>query len=106
MAVVANVVEPGPTYGDGEAVRIHIRTRGRRVDLHDDGRAVAKAGATPPGWLELVDRIVAEEGFNVNRRGVLFVSVTLGRDLDELAERLAGTAVDVYSALLELDADD
>jgi hypothetical protein len=46
--------------------------------------------------------VVAEEGFNVNRRGVVFVPVIEGRDIDELASRLAETSVAVYAALLEL----
>jgi hypothetical protein len=106
VAATATVVEPGPSYGDGEPVRISIRQRGRRIDLDDGGRAVEKAGAAGRGWLEVAERVVADEGFNVNRRGVVFVPVVEGRDVDELAERLAGTAVDVYAALLELEDSD
>jgi hypothetical protein len=103
VASTATVVEPGPSYGDGERVRIHIRQRGRRIDLNDGGRAVEKAGVVGGGWLEVADRVVAREGFNVNRSGVVFVPVQEGRDIDELATRLAGTAIDVYAALLELE---
>ena len=96
------IVEPGPEYGDGEVVRIRIRKRGRRIDLDDDGLAWRKAGASGSAALEAAERVVAEEGFNVNRRGVVFVPVVEGRDIDELAQRLAATSVDVYAELLEL----
>jgi hypothetical protein len=42
------------------------------------------------------------EGFNVNRRGALFVPAVEGRDIAMLALRLAETAGTVYLALLEL----
>ncbi len=97
------MIEPGLSFGDGEPVRINVRSRERRIDLDDGGRAVEKSGARGRAWLEVVDGVVAREGFNVNRRGVLFVPVVAGRDIDELAERLAATALDVYDALLELE---
>ena len=103
MEATARVVEPGVTYGDREPVRIYVRERGQRIDLDDDGRAVEKAGVTGRGWLDVAERIVAQEGFNVNRRGAVFVPVVAGRDIDRLAERLAATTADVYAALLELD---
>jgi hypothetical protein len=103
VVVSSVVLEPGPSFGDGEVVRINVRTRDRRVDLDDGGRAVEKAGVSGRGWLEVAERVVAEEGFNVNRRGVVFVPTFVGRDIDRLAERLAATAVDVYAALLELE---
>ena len=86
----------------GETLRINVRKRGRKYDLDDGGAAVAAAGK-PRGWLEVAERIVAEEGFNVNRAGVVFVSAFEGRDIERLAERLAATARDVHLALLELD---
>jgi hypothetical protein len=103
MEAVAEVVEPGPSYDGAEPVRIHLRTRGRRIDLDDGGRAVEKAAVRGRGWLPVAEEVVAAEGFNVNRSGVVFVPVVAGRDLDELARRLAATSVDVYSALLELE---
>jgi hypothetical protein len=45
---------------------------------------------------------VAEEGFNVNRAGVVFVPGFEGRDLAMLALRLADTSRAVYAELLEL----
>jgi hypothetical protein len=103
MEALAEVIEPGPSYDGAERVRIHVRRRGRRIDLDDGGRAVEKAGVAGPSWLPVAEEVVAAQGFNVNRRGVVFVPVVAGRDVDELARRLAATSVDVYSALLELD---
>jgi hypothetical protein len=51
VEALAEVVEPGPFYDGGEPVRIHVRTRGRRIDLDDGGRAVEKAGVRGRGWL-------------------------------------------------------
>jgi hypothetical protein len=100
---LAEVIEPGLFYDDIEPVRIHVRTRGRRIDLDDGGRAVEKAGIRGRGWLSRAEQVVAAGGFNVNRRGVVFVPVVVGRDIEELARRLAATSVDVYAALLELE---
>jgi len=96
------VVEPGPAYGDGEPVRIRIRKRGRRYDIDDDGVAWEKAGASGRSALEAADHVVALEGFNVNRSGVVFVPAVEGRDIDALAARIADCSLAVYSELLEL----
>jgi hypothetical protein len=95
------VVETSFAHG-GEPVRIGIRKRGFRYDLSDEGEAVRRAGAKlDRGLLELAKGVVAEEGMNVNRRGTVFVQVVEGRDLANLAARLAETSVAVYDALLE-----
>jgi hypothetical protein len=99
-------VETGAVYADGEPVTIHVRKRGWRYELDDRGDAVDKAhrlGASRR-WLEVAERLVAEEGFNVNRRGVVFVEVIEGRDLAELVARLGDCAFAVHSALLETAA--
>jgi hypothetical protein len=102
VEVSERVVEPGPAYGDGEPVRIRIRKRGHRYDIGDDGAAWSKAGASGRAALEAAARVVAEEGFNVNRRGVVFVPAVEGRDIARLAERLADCSLAVYAELLEL----
>jgi hypothetical protein len=86
------------TYDGAEPVRIRVRKRGRRIDIDDDGTAVRKADVG--GWRETAERTVEEEGFNVNRAGVVFVPVVEGRDIAELAERLAATSLAVYGELL------
>jgi hypothetical protein len=96
------VLEPGPTYREGEPVRVRVRKRGHWLDFDDGGAAVTLAG-TPPGWLDVAERAVIEAGgMNVNRRGVVFVGVHERRDLASIAERLAEASLAVYVALLEL----
>jgi hypothetical protein len=98
-----SVVESALTYDGLEPVAIRVRKRGRRYDLDDGGAAVRKAGRAP-GWLELAERTVAEDGMNISRQGVVFVpAFEGGLDLAWLAERLAGSSLAVYRALLELD---
>jgi hypothetical protein len=91
----------GLTYREGDPVVIEIRKRGRRYELSDEGAAVRKAGVR--GWLPVAEALVAEEGFNVNRRGVVFVPAVEGRDLAALAARLATTSLAVYQELLEAE---
>jgi hypothetical protein len=95
------VLESGLTYDGEEPVRVHVRKRGRRYDISDQGAAVEKAGVKQ--WQETAERTVAEEGFNVNRAGVVFVPVVEGRDIAELAGRLAATSRAVYAELLAQD---
>jgi hypothetical protein len=94
------ILDTGLRYRDSEPVLIRVRRRGRRYDITDDGAAVSLAGR-PGGWLERVERVVAAEGFNVNRRGVLFVPAVAGRDIMSLALRLADTSRSAYLDLLD-----
>jgi hypothetical protein len=89
----------GLAYRPDEPVLIEVRKRGHRYDLSDEGAAVRNAGVR--GWLPLAEAVVDREGFNVNRRGVVFVPAVEGRDLASLAARLAETSLAVYDALLE-----
>ena len=98
-------IASGLVYATSRPVLIRIRRRGRRYDLSDDGTAVSLAGK-PPGWLDSVQRAVAVEAFNVNRRGVIFVPVVEGRDIAALVSRLALTSRTAYLTLLELEATD
>jgi hypothetical protein len=97
------VLDAGVVYRSGEPVIIRVRRRGRRYDISDDGGAVRLAGR-PPGWLDQADHVVAVQGFNVNRGGVVFVPAVAGRDIAALAVRLADSSRAVYLTLLELDA--
>jgi hypothetical protein len=94
-------LDTGQWYVEDEPTRIFVRKRGRRYDLDDRGRA-AQLAVKPSGWLAVAERVVADEGFNVNRAGVVFVPVVEGRDLALLALRLADTSRAVYAELLEL----
>ncbi|HEV8250288.1 MAG TPA: hypothetical protein VGQ15_09975 [Gaiellaceae bacterium] len=87
-------------YREGEPVRVRVRQREQWVELDDDGRAVELAGK-PRGWLEIADRVVAQEGMNVNRAGRVFVTVHESRDLEDLERRLAESSLAVYEALLD-----
>jgi hypothetical protein len=88
-------------YAAGRPVRVHVRKRLHRYEFDDGGGAVAAAGR-PPGWMDVAERVVAEEGLNVNRGGVVFVPGVEGRDLGRLANKVAATSVAVYVALLDL----
>jgi len=94
------ILKTGLRYRGGEPVLIRVRRRGHRYDITDDGVAVSLAGK-PRGWLDRVEHAVSAEGFNVNRRGVLFVPAVEGRDIASLAIRLAQTSRSAYLDLLE-----
>ena len=94
-------VDTGLSYRTGDPVLIQVRHRGRHYDLSDDGAAVERSGKRP-GWLDAAQHVVAVDGFNVNRRGVVFVPVVEGRDIDELCLRLGESSRRVYLAVLEL----
>jgi hypothetical protein len=89
------------TYTDGEPVQVLVRRRGRRIDIDDRGRAVELAGR-PTRWLEVAQAVVERDGLNVNRRGVVFVPVVVGREIEELARRIAEASLAVHAALLEV----
>jgi hypothetical protein len=88
-------------YTPGEPVRVRIRHRDHRYDIDDDGAAVRLAGK-PPGWLDRAEQLVALEGLNVNRRGVVSVPAVEGRDIGALAAKIARCSHAVYCALLDL----
>jgi hypothetical protein len=81
-------------------VEIRVRRREQWVDMDDGGRAVELAGK-PTGWLAIAERVVAEEGMNVNRAGRVFVTVHERRDLADVERRLAESSLAVYEALLD-----
>ena len=94
-------IDTGRIYRSGEPVLIHVRHRGARYDLSDEGAGVDRAGKRP-GWYEVAQHVVAVDGFNVNRRGTVFVPAVEGRDLDDLCTRLGESSRRVYLAVLEL----
>jgi hypothetical protein len=97
----AETVESDLAYVPGEPVTVIVRKRTIRYDIGDDGRAIALAGK-PPGWRQVAERLCAEQGMNLARDGRVWVAVTQGRDLDELAARIAELSAEVYDALLDL----
>jgi hypothetical protein len=94
----------GVDYVPGEPVEVSARKRGPRWDFDDSGWAVRLAGK-PPDWLAAAERVVAEEGMNVNRAGVVFVPAfeRPSRDLAALALRLGDVSHAVHAELLELE---
>jgi hypothetical protein len=84
------------------SVPIAVRRRANRYYLDDRGASVAEARAlgAPADWLSIAEDVVAQEGFNVNRRGVVFVTIVRA-DPAEVALRLADTAAAVREALLD-----
>jgi hypothetical protein len=90
----------GLTFDGQRAVEVNVRKRGHRYDIDDQGTAVSAAGR-PPGWFRIAEDVVAGIGFNVNRRGVVFVSAVEGRDIAALALKTGEASLAVYSALLE-----
>lgn len=97
-------VDTGLSYTPSDPVRVRMRHRDCRYDIDDNGAAVGLAGK-PSGWLDMVEVLVAVEGLNVNRRGVVSVPAVEGRDLGMLASKIARCSHSVYHALLEM-ADD
>ena len=97
-----HLVESGLVYSDGEPVVVHVRQRGRRIDIDDDGAALARARAvgTTVHWFDVARRVVAEDDLNVNRRGVIFVPAVEGRNVDELTARVARASRALESELL------
>jgi len=93
----------GLAYCDAEAVEIILRKRGHRYDLDDGGASVGEARAIGAArdWLALASAVVDEEGFHVNRRGVVSVGAVEGRELAKLALRLGDCAYSLHLALLE-----
>ena len=85
------------------AIPIAVQKRGHWYHLKDRGEAIARARTVgaPSDWLAVAERIVAEEGFNVNRSGVVFVSLTEGRDVAGMLLRLSDCAERVQTALLD-----
>ena len=100
------VVDTGLEYATGEPVRVSVRRRGPRWDFSDGGRAVQLAGK-PPGWLPAAERVVAEEGMNVNRAGVVFVPAVERScgDLALLALWLGESSHALFAELIELEPE-
>jgi len=94
--------DTGLAYAQGRPARVHVRKRGRWYHLDDVGGAIALAGWSP-GWMEAAERVAAEEGLNVTRRGRVFVSAIEGRDVEALIRKVAETSLALHDTLLELD---
>ena len=96
-------VETELHFADDTPVAVHLRKRGRRYDIDDEGAAVRKARAFGvEEWETVAREVVDAHDLNVNRRGVVFVpAVEGGFDLAWLAFRLARCSYAVHAELLE-----
>ena len=96
-------IDSGLAYREGDPVRVHVRKRGHRYDLTDDGAAVKKARVRD--WLPLAQDVVDAYWLNINRRGVVSVGAVEGRELAPLAAQVAETSLAVYQELLDAQPD-
>jgi hypothetical protein len=91
-------------YLPDDPVMIHVIRRGRRIDVSDDGAAVARAGR-PRGWRVAADKIDREFVVNVSRSGVVSLPVVaVGPGLEAIKDRIAAASLALYEELLELEA--
>ena len=97
-------LDSGLTYADGAPVRITLRKRAFRYDLSDSGAAVRKAGIDRLSrrQREAAALAAASEGMNVSGLGAVFVPAVEGRDIADLAFRLADASRAVHEVLVEL----
>lgn len=85
-------------------MQVTVKRRERRVDVTDEGRAIALAG-TPPGWRDVARRIELDYCVNVSRRGAVFLPVSGPFTVEEIEERIAGASLALFQDLLDLAAD-
>ena len=100
------LLDSGLLYSDGDPVVIRVRFHGRHYRLDDNGAAVAKARAagTTDRWLEIAERVAAENALDVNRRGVVFTSGIREAQIEAVAARVARSSRAVESELLAVEA--
>jgi hypothetical protein len=88
-------------YLSDRPVQVTVKRRERRVDVTDEGRAVALAG-TPPGWRDVARRIEQDYRVNVSRHGAVFLPVSGPFTVEEIEERIAAASLALFQDLLEL----
>jgi len=91
-------------YLSDSPVQVTVKRRERRVDVTDEGRAVALAG-TPPGWRDVARRIEHEYVVNITRQGVVWLPVMGRFTVEEIEERVAAASLALFQDLLDLAAD-
>jgi hypothetical protein len=91
-------------YLSGTPVQVTVKRREGRVDVTDEGRAVALAG-TPPGWRDVARRIEDEYVVNVGRHGAVFLPVSGPFTVEQIEERIAAASLALFQDLLDLAAD-
>jgi hypothetical protein len=96
------VLDTGLAYADGEPVRVHVRKRGFRFDLDDCGSAARKSGIDRLSRRERETAEAAALPMNVSGLGAVFVPAVEGRDIADLALRVADASRAMHEALVEL----
>jgi len=100
---VEETVDTGLEYLPGVPVLLRVVTRGRRVAVSDEGRAVELAGR-PAGWREVAARIANQLIVNVSRHGTIGLPVSgCGPGHDAIVSRIAAASLAVYEDLLDLE---
>jgi hypothetical protein len=87
-----------------ETVHVVVKRRERRVQVTDEGSAVALAG-TPPGWRDVARRIELDYCVNVSRHGVVFLPCQGRYTVEQIEDRIARASHALYEDLLDLAAD-
>ena len=87
-----------------ETLHVVVKRRERRVEVTDEGSAVALAG-TPPGWREVARRIELDYIVNVSRHGVVSLPCQGCYTVEEIEDRIARASRALYEDLLELATD-
>ena len=99
-------VETSVAWPGGEPVVVAVSRRKHRYLLDDRGEAVRRAGR-PTGWATAAEAAARREGMNVSgATGAVFVPAVGRVDLDDLAQRLARSSLDVLEALVDLEEPD
>jgi len=104
LARTEAIVDSGLVYRPGKPVLIRVTRREPRVSVSDNGAAVEKAGR-PPGWRAACEGIARDLDVNVSRQGAVSLPVVaVGPGLDAIVGRIGEASVQLYQALLDLQA--
>ncbi|MGO9823609.1 MAG: hypothetical protein ACLPTJ_23510 [Solirubrobacteraceae bacterium] len=98
------MIDTGLEYRPGDPVRVRVLQREHRIDVSDDGAAVARAGQ-PGGWHAAADRVLDEFDVNVSGAGVVSLPVVpAGPAEHEVVRRIGEASLALYQELLEIGA--
>jgi hypothetical protein len=90
-------------YRPGDAVRVSVVRRERRVTVTDDGAAVHRAGR-PPGWRAVCAALERELDVNITRQGVVWLPVVAaGPGEAAVVLRIEEASLALYQELLDLE---
>jgi hypothetical protein len=96
------LVETELRYADESPITVHIRRRGRRYEIDDEGAAVRKARAFGvEEWETIASEVVEAHDLTVNRRGVISMPAVAEADLAWLAFKVARCAYAAHYELLD-----